>query len=350
MKSINSLFDLNRKGPPLVCVEMSGNHQGNLDDALNFLYLAHKKGADLLKLQVYTPDTITLNSDLPDFQVKTGNEWSEYKTLYDLYTKAYTPWDWIERIFEEAKKIGMITFASPFDSSAVNFLETLNCPIYKIASPEINDLNLIRACAKTGKPVIISTGLASMEDLNEAVNVLRQEKAPFIILKCVSAYPTKLEEINISTMKILKQKFNCNVGLSDHTLGPHAAYAACALGASLIEKHFKMPGDISSVDACFSTELNKLPEFKASLESIYLAIGSPTLELSESAKESFFARRSLYVVKSIAKGEEFSEDNIKSIRPHYGLDPKYLNSIIGKKASKDIKPGSKLEWSLIEKY
>ena len=185
MKSINSLFDLNRKGPPLICVEMSGNHQGNLEDALNFLYLAHKNGADLLKLQVYTPDTITFNSNLPDFQVHAENEWSEYKTLYDLYSEAYTPWDWIKIIFEEAKKIGMITFASPFDLTAVDFLEKLNCPIYKIASPEINDLNLIRACAKTGKPVILSTGLASMEDLNEAVDVLNQEKTPFIILKCV---------------------------------------------------------------------------------------------------------------------------------------------------------------------
>jgi len=348
MNIIDSLFDKNRIGPPEICVEMSGNHQGSKNDALKFMHLAFKNGADFLKLQVYTPDTITFKSNLPDFQVKADNEWSKYETLHDLYSKAYTPWEWIEEIFEEAKKIGLKTFASPFDFSAVDFLEELDCPIYKIASPEITDLNLIRKCARTGKPVILSSGLASLKDLEDAVEVLKEENVPFLILKCVSAYPTDLAEINLSTMTMLRDNFNCNVGLSDHTLGPYASYAASALGASLIEKHFKMPGDISSVDASFSMELSELPNLKHSLKSIYASIGIPTLDLSESAKNSFSGRRSLYAVEEIKKGEKFTFDNIKSIRPCYGMHPKYLNKIIGKKASLDIDAGTRMQWSLIE--
>ena len=347
MNCINTLFDVNKLFPPPICVEMSGNHQGNLEDALNFLKLAYNNGADFLKLQVYTPDTITFKSDLPDFKVEANNQWSKYETLHDLYSKAYTPWEWIEKIFQEAKNIGITTFASPFDPSAVDFLESLDCPIYKIASPEITDHNLIRQCARTGKPVILSTGLASIDDLDEAVNILRKEDANFMILKCVSAYPTKLSDINISTISFLKKKYNCNIGLSDHTLGSYASYSACALGASLIEKHFKMPGDNFSVDSSFSMDLSELPSLKNDIESIFSTIGAPTLELPESAKISFSGRRSLYVVESVAKGEKFTNKNLRSIRPCYGLHPKYLNSILGKKAVKDIKPGTRMEWSLI---
>jgi len=347
MKLINSLFDINRNASPAICVEMSGNHKGKLDEALKFMHLAHQNGADFLKLQVYTPDTITFKSNLPDFRVQADNEWSKFTTLHDLYTKAFTPWEWVKEIFKESKKIGLTTFASPFDSSAVQFLEKLECPIYKIASPEITDHNLIRDCAKTGKPIILSTGLSSIEDLNEAISILKEENASFLILKCVSAYPTNLSDINVSTISFLKQKYNCNIGLSDHTIGPYASYAACSLGASLIEKHFKIPGDNSSVDAMFSMELSELPNFKSSLEAIYSSIGAPTLELPQAAKVSFSGRRSLYVVKHIAKGEEFTNENVRSIRPCYGLHPKYLNSILSKKASIDIEPGTRMEWSLI---
>ena len=348
MNSINQLFDENRKGPPSICVEMSGNHQGSKKDALEFLKLAHQSGADFLKLQVYTPDTITFNSNLPDFRVQADNEWSKFDNLYHLYSKAHTPWEWVEEIFEESKKIGINTFASPFDSTAVNFLEELGCPIYKIASPEITDINLIRQCAKTGKPIILSTGLASLEDIDEAVSVLREENAPFLILKCVSAYPTDLSEINISTMNFLKNKFKCNVGLSDHTIGCHAAYAATVLGATLIEKHFKMPGDKSSVDASFSMDLSELPVLKSSLKSIYSAIGTPTLELPKSAKISYSGRRSLYVVEKISKGEKFTSKNVRSIRPCFGLHPRYLNSIIGKRSLCNIEPGSRMDWSFVD--
>ena len=347
MNCIKTLFDVKKLSLPSICVEMSGNHQGKLDDALEFLNLAHKNGADFLKLQVYTPDTITLKSNLPDFQVEANNEWSKYENLHDLYSKAYTPWEWVEKIFKEARNIGMKTFASPFDSSAVEFLESLDCPIYKIASPEITDHNLIKQCAKTGKPVILSTGLASIDDLDEAVNILRKEDANFMILKCVSAYPTNLSDINISTISFLKKKYECNVGLSDHTLGPYAAYSACALGASLIEKHFKMPGDNFSVDSSFSMDLSKLPSLKNDLQSIFSSIGTPTLDLPESAKISFSGRRSLYVVENISKGEKFTNKNLRSIRPCYGLHPKYLNSILGKRAARDITPGTRMDWSLI---
>tara|TARA_B100000886_G_C20426910_1_gene494635 strand:+ start:2749 stop:3807 length:1059 start_codon:yes stop_codon:yes gene_type:complete len=348
MNSINELFDENKKGPPAICVEMSGNHQGNKDDALKFLKLAHKSGADFLKVQVYTPDTITFNSKNSDFRVRAENEWSEYQNLYDLYSKAHTPWEWIEEIFKESKKIGINTFASPFDSTAVEFLEELDCPIYKIASPEITDINLIRKCAKTGKPIILSTGVATLVDIDEAVAVLKEENASFLILKCVSAYPTELSEINISTINLLKNRYKCNVGLSDHTIGCHAAYAATALGATLIEKHFKIPGDKSSVDASFSMELSELPPLKSSLNSIYSAIGTPTLELSNSAQISYSGRRSLYVVDKVSKGEEFTNKNLRSIRPCFGLHPRYLNSIIGRRATCDIEPGSRMEWSLVE--
>ncbi len=348
MHSINSLFDLGGSKAPAICAEMSGNHQGNLESALKFVRLAKKYGADYLKFQVYTPDTITFKSDLPDFRVEANNEWSKFSTLYDLYNKAYTPWDWVAALFEEAKSIGIQAFASPFDLKAVKFLEGLGCPVYKIASPEITDHNLIRECAKTRKPIILSTGLASSKDLDEAVSIIKSEVAPFLILKCVSAYPTEVSDINVSTMKWLKTKYNCNVGLSDHTIGSDAAFAASALGASLIEKHFKMPGDESSVDSSFSMELSDLPAFKKSINCIYSAIGKPTLELPDSAKISFSGRRSLYVVEKVIKGEIFTNANVRSIRPCYGLHPKHLPNILGKKAKEDIEPGSRLEWNLID--
>ncbi|MDC2976908.1 pseudaminic acid synthase [Prochlorococcus sp. AH-736-E02] len=345
---MKSEFNIIKKGPPSICVEMSGNHKGNLDSALEFLKLAKFYGADYLKLQVYTPDTITLKSNLPDFRVQAENEWSEYSTLHELYSKAFTPWDWIKKLFEESKKIGITTFASPFDLSAVEFLEKLDCPAYKIASPEITDHNLIRECAKTGKPVILSTGLSSLNDLDQAVSILKANNAEFVILKCVSAYPANLADMNITTISYLKDKYKCNVGLSDHTLGSEAAFAATALGATLIEKHFKIPGDNFSVDSSFSMELSELPNFKKSIHSIYTSLGTPTLDLPSAAKVSFSGRRSIYVVKKLIKGEEFTHENIRSIRPCYGLHPKYLNSIIGKKASKDIEPGTRMDWSLVE--
>tara|TARA_B100000886_G_C20427012_1_gene494774 strand:- start:21063 stop:22118 length:1056 start_codon:yes stop_codon:yes gene_type:complete len=348
MTKINKLFQKNQASKPLVCVEMSGNHQNNLQSAIEFLNEAYHQGADILKLQVYTADTITLKSKLPDFKVQANNEWSKYSTMYDLYSKAFTPWDWIEKIFLEAKKIGIEVFASPFDITALNFLESLNCPAYKIASPEITDHNLIRACAKTGKPVVLSTGLASEVDIDEAVDILKESNSRYLILKCISVYPTKNEDLNLITMNWLKKKYGCNVGLSDHSIGFEAALAATALGASLIEKHFKLDGDDSSIDASFSMELSELPRLKKSIELVYKSIGENTLRLPEEAKLSYSGRRSLYVVEDIEGGEAFTLNNIRSIRPCYGLHPKYLNDILGKKANVFIKKGTRLSWELID--
>jgi len=348
MRLIESIFEKGNNENPFLCAEMSGNHKGSLETALEFVRDAKKYGADFIKLQVYTADTITLNNNSSDFQIKIDNEWSQYETLYSLYSKAYTPWKWVELMFKEAKKIGIEIFASPFDISALTFLEKLNCPVYKIASPEITDHNLIRECAKTGKPVILSTGLSSEDDLDSAVKILIEEKVKFMILKCVSAYPTELKDLNLSVIPKLKNKYNCNIGFSDHTIGSEASMAAIALGATLIEKHFKLTGDNSSIDSSFSMELSDLPLFKKNINDIYISLGKPLLELSDSAKESFFARRSLYVSEDIKVGDEFTENNIKSIRPCYGLHPKYLKTILGKKSLKDIRKGSRLSWDQID--
>ena len=348
MRLIETIFEKGYKGNPLICAEMSGNHKGNLATALEFVRNAKKYGADIIKLQVYTADTITLNHNSSDFQIKIDNEWSEYETLHSLYSKAYTPWQWVELMFKEAKKIGIEIFASPFDKSAVDFLEKLNCPVYKIASPEITDHNLIRECAKTGKPIILSTGLSSEDDLDSAVKILREENVKFMILKCVSAYPTELTDLNLSVIPLLRKKYNCNIGFSDHTIGSKAAMAAIALGSNLIEKHFKLDGDDSSIDSSFSMELSKLPQFKDEINKIKDTLGNPVLELSDSAKESYFARRSLYVVEDIKIGDKFTEKNVRSIRPHFGLHPKYLKLILGKRSLKDISKGSRLSWDHID--
>jgi pseudaminic acid synthase len=342
-----AMFNPDNCEQPFVCVEMSGNHQGNFDSAMKFVRAAKSSGADLLKLQVYRPDTITLKCDMPDFRLSGDNDWAQYGTLYELYEKAHTPWDWVAAIFEESKKIGLPVFASPFDLSAVNFLEELGCPFYKVASPEITDLGLIEACARTGKPVIISTGLASRTDLDEAVAVTRRYGVPLMLLKCVSAYPTPIEDINLATIPWLKKVYGCAVGLSDHTLGPEASYGATAMGAAMIEKHFKLPGDITSVDAAFSMPLDELKNLKTSLSAIYASIGIATLDLPASAKPSLSGRRSLYAVANISAGQSFTPENVKSIRPCFGLHPKHLPFVLKSSAARDIVAGERMTWALV---
>lgn len=347
---IDELFTGVGARPPLICVEMSGNHQGSLESALQFVRLAKKAGADLLKVQVYRPDTITIDSDKEDFRLATDNDWASYETLYKLYEKAHTPWGWIEAMFAEARAYDLPIFASPFDPTAVSFLESLACPIYKIASPEITDHGLIEACAKTGKPVVLSTGLASLEDLNEAVAILRAHRAPHIILKCVSAYPTPIEAMNITSIPWLKEKFACQVGLSDHTLGPEASYAATSLGAVLIEKHFRLDDDDTSVDAAFSMPLGALPELKKTIKAIYSSLGRPTLEVPSIARPSLSGRRSLYVTKEISPGEKITEENVRSVRPCFGLHPKYLPKVVGRTVNQHLTVGDRLDWSAIETH
>ncbi len=346
--SILAVFDSSTTGPPLLCVEMSGNHQGSLDSALDFVRRAKSAGADLLKVQVYRPDTITINSSKEDFRLAGDNDWAQYGTLFNLYDKAHTPWDWIERMFAEADSVGLPIFASPFDPTAVDFLETLGCPIYKIASPEITDLGLIERCARTGKPIVLSTGLASIADLEAAVSVLKFHETPFMILKCVSAYPTPIEDMNLRSIPWLREIFDCKVGLSDHTLGLEAAYAATALGATLIEKHFRLPEDHLSVDAGFSMSLTELPAFKKAITQIHSSLGTPTLDIPDVAKPSLSGRRSLYVVRDIARGECITAQNVRSVRPSFGLHPKHLPAVIGRKACRPLAAGDRLVWDALE--
>ena len=346
--SLDTLFDPARHNVPAICVEMSGNHQGSEQAAIHFARAAKDAGADLLKLQVYRPDTITIKSDREDFRLSKDNDWADYGTLYSLYEQAHTPWDWIRTIFAEANRIELPVWASPFDPSAVELLEELNCPYYKIASPEITDLGLIEACARTGKPIVISTGLASITDLDDAVEVVRNYSSPLMILKCVSAYPTPVEDMNVATIPWLREKYGCAVGLSDHTLGAEAAYAATVLGAAMIEKHFRLPDDNSSVDAGFSMSLDQLPALKASLSAVHSAIGKATMELPEIAKPSLSGRRSLYIVKNMKAGEVITSDNVRSIRPCFGMAPKYLPKILGRKVNRDILSGERMTWDLIE--
>jgi pseudaminic acid synthase len=346
--SLDALFDPTRNNVPAICVEMSGNHQGSEQAAIHFARAAKDAGADLLKLQVYRPDTITIKSDREDFRLSKDNDWAEYGTLYSLYEQAHTPWDWIRTIFSEANRIELPVWASPFDPSAVDLLEELNCPYYKIASPEITDLGLIEACARTGKPIVMSTGLASVTDLDDAVEVVRDYGSPLMILKCVSAYPTPVEDMNVATIPWLRAKYGCAVGLSDHTLGPEAAYAATALGAAMIEKHFRLPDDNSSVDAGFSMSLDQLPALKASLSAVHSAIGKATMELPDIAKPSLSGRRSLYIIKNMKAGEVITNDNVRSIRPCFGMPPKYLPKILGRKVNRDILAGERMTWDLID--
>ena len=350
MTTLMEAFETDTHTPPHVCVEMSGNHQGRLESALQFVDAAHQAGADSLKVQVYRPDTITMDSDREDFRVTTSeNDWASYKTLYKLYEKAHTPWEWIGPIFEHAKSLGLTVFASPFDPTAIDFLEELDCPAYKIASPEIVDIGLIRHAARTSKPVIMSTGLADRSDLDLAVEVLRETDTRFMILKCVSAYPTPIDAVNLSTIPWLAETYGCPAGFSDHTLGPEAGYAATALGARMIEKHFKLPGDDVSVDAAFSMSLDELADFKTGLARIHSAVGAPTLEIPEISRTSLSGKRSLYVIKPIAKGDTFTSDNLRSIRPAHGLAPRYLDDVLGKRASRDIAAGERMSLDLVEK-
>lgn len=346
--SIDAVFGQEVARPPLLCVEMSGNHQGSLDSAIRFVRKAKEAGADLLKLQVFRPDTITVNSDKSDFRLAGDNDWSDYKTLYALYEKAHTPWEWIPEIFAESRSLALEVFASPFDSSAVEFLEKLDCPCYKIASPEITDVGLIAACARTGKPVILSTGLAGRSDLDEAVSLLRQHGTQFIILKCVSAYPTPIASMNLSSIPWLREIYKCPIGLSDHTLGPEACSAATALGAVLIEKHFRLNEDSCSVDAGFSMSLDLLPALKRSVHDIFLSLGVPTLEIPDVAKPSLTGRRSLYAVENIIAGELFTEQNVRSIRPSFGLHPRHLQEVLGKRANRSLTTGDRISWDVVD--
>jgi len=331
-----------------VIVEMSGNHQGSLSGAKRFINTSIKSGADIIKFQVYTPDTITLNTKKRDFLVKSGDKLKKYKDLYSLYKKAHTPWEWIEPLTKILNKKKIAWFASPFDITAVNFLEKLKCPAYKIASPEITDISLIEKIASMNKPILLSTGVATIKDIDLALKTIKKKHNKYAILKCVSAYPTPINELNLRGINLLKKKYKCAVGFSDHTIGDLASKVAVSLGATIIEKHFKVDGDEKTIDQHFSMNLSKLKKFKKELNNVQDCLGKENLDILKSAKKSMSARRSLYVCKDIKKGEKFTSENIKSVRPSFGLHPKFLKKITGEKSNRDLKSGDRLTMSLIK--
>lgn len=330
-----------------IIAEMSANHNQHKDVAIETIKAAKKAGADAIKIQTYTADTITLNCNKPDFIVGPGL-W-EGETYYNLYKKAYTPWEWHEEIFRVAKEEGLICFSTPFDKTAVDLLEDLNNPIYKIASFEITDIPLIKYIASKHKPIILSTGIATEEDINLALDTIRAEGCYDItLLKCTSAYPAPIEDANLLTMTDMKQRFGCKVGLSDHTEGSIVATTAVAMGAEVIEKHFIIDRSIGGPDAAFSMEE---PDFKAMVDSIRLvekAKGDVYYPTDPSKIKGRESSRSLYVAKDVKAGEIITEENVRSVRPGFGLHPKYLPEVLGKKFVKDCQMGDRFSLDMVK--
>ncbi|GAB4012900.1 pseudaminic acid synthase [Spirosoma migulaei] len=334
---------------PFVIAEMSGNHNQSLDRALEIVDAVADAGAHALKLQTYTPDTITFNGGSEEFYIRDAKSLWADKNLYKLYAEAYTPWEWHQPIFEHAQKRGMIAFSSPFDTTAVDFLESLNVPLYKIASFENTDHILLKKVAQTGKPVIMSTGVASVADLDESVKVLRANGCKdLILLKCTSTYPATPETTNLLTIPHMRELFNLPVGLSDHTMGIGAAVAAVALGAVVLEKHVTLRRADGGVDSAFSLEPDELKNLVIETERAQLAMGQVSYTLTPKEEKSLQFKRSLYVVRDMKAGEPFTPDTVRSIRPANGLHTRYYDDIIGKTASQDIKAGTALAWNFIQ--
>ena len=343
MKSVRiGKTDIGKDDHVFMVAELSANHLGDLERAKCIIREAANAGADAVKLQTYTPDTITLDSDKDYFTVTGGTIWDGRK-LYDLYREAYTPWEWHEELFEYAKEQGLVCFSSPFDDTAVELLEGLKSPAYKIASYEITDIPLIRRCAATKKPVIMATGVAREEDIREAVEAARAEgNDDIILLKCVSSYPTPYEEVNLNMIPTIAKTFDCVTGLSDHTLGSAVAVASVALGARMIEKHLTLKRSDGGVDAAFSMEPDEFARMTEDVRNVTKALGDKEYRLTKDQERERSGARSLFVVKDIKAGEEFSPKNIRSVRPGDGLPPKMLDDIIGKKAAKDLCGGEPL--------
>ncbi len=335
-------FDLKKDGTYIIA-ELSANHNGNLQNALDTIKAAKDIGANCIKLQTYTSETMTLNCKKDDFIVKGGTLW-DGKSLYELYEWASTPWEWHKELFEYARKIGIDIFSTPFDKSAVDFLEQFNPSAYKIASFEISDYELIRYTASKMKPVIISTGIASIDEIQDAVDICRSVgNNNIILLKCTSAYPAPLEDANLKTIPNLAETFNVISGFSDHTIGSTAPIAAVALGAKVIEKHFILDKSIGGPDADFSMDKQEFSEMIKAVRDAEKLLGKVDYSMSPKKKKSRQFARSLYVAKDIKKGEVFTEENIRSVRPGYGMHPKYLKDFLGKIATKDYEFGDRLD-------
>ncbi len=334
--------------PAFVVAEISGNHGGKLERALAIVRAAKRAGADAVKLQTYTADTITLRSSRDDFLLPDSSPWVVETSLHQLYAKAYTPWEWHAQLFEEAKRQDIIIFSSAFDESAVDLLEQLQVPAYKIASPEITHIPLIRRVARTGKPVILSTGISELADVELAVETLRNEGArQIMLLKCTTAYPAPPSEANLRTIPDIIKRFGVLSGLSDHSLGSVNAITAVVLGGSLIEKHFTLDDDDETVDSFFSSSESEFRKMVLDIRQAESSLGKVSYDIVPSAQSSLRGRRSLYVAASIKASETFTTDNIKCVRPSFGLHPKHYHEILGRTAVCDLEYGDRLTWDVI---
>ncbi len=330
-----------------VVAEVSANHLQDYGRAEAIIKAAAQAGADAVKLQTYTPDTITLDCDNDYFQITQGTIW-DGTTLHKLYEEAYTPWEWQPRLMEYANGLGLECFSSPFDDTAVDFMKEMDMPAYKVASFEINDIPLIRKIAGLGKPVILATGIAYLEDMERALQVCKEEgNEQVVLLKCTSAYPSPYEEMNLKVIPNMAQVFDCITGLSDHSMGTAAAVASVALGAKMVEKHLTLSRADGGPDGAFSMEPDEFKKMVDEIRIVEKALGKVTYELSEKQKRSREDGRSLFVVKNMKEGEIFTEENVRSIRPAFGLHTMYLDEIMGKRARTDISKGTPLDWKLI---
>jgi pseudaminic acid synthase len=340
-------FNIDDKSPVFIIAELSANHNGSIETAIDTIRAAKRAGANCIKLQTYTADTITIDSNKDDFLIK-GTIW-EGRNLYELYQEAYTPWEWHQALFDEAAKQGLICFSSPFDKTAVDFLESLNTPAYKIASFEITDIPLIEYVASKGKPIILSTGIATTEDIELALDACRRlGNNDIALLKCTSSYPAPINEANICMVKDLAKRYNVISGLSDHTMGATVPVVATCFGAKIIEKHFILNREIGGPDASFSMNEEEFTQMVKAVREAESAIGKIDYALTEKQLKARDFCRSLYVVKDIKAGELISEDNVRSIRPGFGLHPKYLNIVLNKKAKHNIQFGSRLSFDALE--
>ncbi len=341
MKIDNYIID--SQSPVFIIAELSANHNGSLETAIETIKAAKRAGADAIKFQTYTADTLTLDVKNDDFKIKGGTLWDD-KYLYDLYKEAYTPWDWHQQLFDVAKEEGLVCFSSPFDKTAVDFLENLNVPVYKIASFEITDIPLIEYVASKGKPVIISTGIAEVEDIELALDACkRMGNTDIALLKCTSSYPAPIEEANMIMIADLAKRFNVISGLSDHTMGSTVPIVATVLGAKIIEKHFILDRNIGGPDADFSMDEIEFTAMVKAVREAEKAVGVVDYNLTPKQKKGKDFSRSLYVSKDIKMGEIFTEDTIRSVRPGFGLHPKYYSQLLGATAKKDFKKGDRLE-------
>lgn len=332
--------EIGEDSPAFIIAELSANHMNDFDIAVKTIEAIAESGADAVKFQTFTPDTITLNCDNEYFHIKQGTVW-DGQLLYDLYEDAYMPWDWQPKLKKIAEDLGLIVFSSPFDKTSVDFLEDMDVPAYKIASFEITDIPLIKYVASKNKPIIISTGIAEKEDIELAIETcLKEGNDKIAILKCTSSYPAPYEEINLKTINDMEKKFNTTVGLSDHTLGDEIAIAAVTLGVKIMEKHFILDKKLGGPDCEFSMEPQEFKKMVTAIRNTEKALGTVSYNLSDKTRKNREFSRSLFVVKNIKKGELITEENVRSVRPGFGLHPKYLEEVLGKKAKKDLEKGT----------